>query len=484
MLAKFTTWYSQAGQGLSIHARTLLSISLVLIVLLSIAGIVFDNYFVRHAENNLREQLQNQLYAILAAANEDESGRMRLPEILPDPRLNRPDSGLVAIVSGEKNQYQWQSGSFIGTQKELLPIFQNNNPTQPGQYDYTAERKSLASEHQNSKSYAHIKFAIIWEDLVGNENIYTLQVAQLRQSTEQQIQGFRTVLWQWFAGLILLLLIVQGWVLNWGLKPLRQASKELQAIENGQQEQLSGQYPKELHKLTGNINSLLLHSSATLQRYRNSLGDLAHSLKTPLAIMQSAYDSQQPQQLQQATAEQLQRIDELIAYQLQKAAIMGGGPVTIATPVRSVFEKILSALNKVYANKQVVCDFNMPNEVFFRGDQSDLMELAGNLLDNAYKYCQKQVRVTIELESDKQLFILSIIDDGPGIPAEQEELLLQRGKRADEISHKVSGHGIGLSIVTEIVHLYQGSLSINPKPSQSVLNGLCLQVSLPAIVNN
>ena len=503
MLNKFLARYFQVGKGLSIHARTLFSISLVLTLFLSLAGAALDSYFVKSVENNLREQLQNHIYALLAAAKEDPQGKMRLPEILPDPKLNRPDSGLLAYVSGEKGLYHWSSGSYLGSAVAKTTLFTATQQLPPGQYHYQSD----------VQHFAHMSLVIIWEDLQGIEISYSLQVAMERADAEERIKGFRVVIWQWFLAAIVLLLLVQGWVLNWGLRPLRLASQELQAIESGKQEKLIGQYPIELSSLTENINSLLQHSNASLQRYRNSLGDLAHSLKTPLAIMQSSNDSVDSlpasdsllppvsQQQKQTTAEQLQRIDELISYQLQKASIMGNGPITIVTEVKPVIEKIIRALNKVYADKQVNCHFHQLDKVLFRGDQSDLMELAGNLLDNAYKYCRQEVEVSIMLskaagqeeenqeekgqkgEGANRQFIFSIVDDGSGIAEDQQEDLLQRGRRADQshLSEAVIGHGIGLSIVTEIVSLYQGKLLLNPDGRQSHLKGLWVKVYLPVV---
>jgi len=401
---------------------------------------------------------------------------MRLPEVLPDPKLNRPDSGLLAHVQGEKGQYSWFSASYIGSKAGKSSLFSSQLELPPGQYHYQ-------SEVQN---FAHMSFVIIWEDLQGKEILYTLYVAIDRADSEARIDGFRVVIWQWFAGAIVLLLVVQGGVLSWGLRPLRIASQELQAIESGKQEKLLGPYPIELASLTENINSLLEHSNVSLQRYRNSLGDLAHSLKTPLAILQNSYNGQPPQQLRQTTTEQLTRIDELISYQLQKASIMGDGPVTIATEVKPVIEKIIRALNKVYADKQVNCQFIQHDEILFRGDQSDLMELAGNLLDNAYKYCRQQVEVSLSIDRQagaSNQFIFSIVDDGEGIPHEQQKKLLQRGRRADqvELSGQVMGHGIGLSIVTEIVNLYKGKLVLNPDDRPNHLRGLWVKVYLPTV---
>ena len=152
-----------------------------------------------------------------------------------------------------------------------------------------------------------------------------------------------------------MLLAVQGTILRWGLAPLRQAENELTAIETGQQARLQGKYPPELRGLTGNINALLSHQQEHLERYRRTLGDLAHSLKTPLAVLQSSAENpQDPNELQAVVKEQVERMNQLTGYQLQRAATSGWSVLAAPVDVRAISQKVLAGLRKVYAEKAVV----------------------------------------------------------------------------------------------------------------------------------
>ncbi|MDH5473160.1 MAG: ATP-binding protein, partial [Gammaproteobacteria bacterium] len=202
-------------------------------------------------------------------------------------------------------------------------------------------------------------------------------------------------------------------------------------------------------------------------RYRNALGDLAHSLKTPLAILQAGLqsDTESKDNLQQ----QIQRMNSIVEYQLQRAATAGITSSSQVINVKKILERINESLQKVYRDKSLKVDIQADESLHFKGDEGDLMELVGNLLDNAYKWSKHQISV-IASQQDGTLTII-ILDDGPGIVANQVDDLLQRGKRADQ---SIDGHGIGLSIVRNILDAYQGNLTI----TRSHLGGAEIQITL------
>ena len=194
---------------------------------------------------------------------------------------------------------------------------------------------------------------------------------------------------------------------------------------------------------------LIEHEHARQKRYRHALADLAHSLKTPLTLMRNALAAEARDALGTTLEEQLARMDRIVDYQLQRAATSGKSKNTAPLPIKPVAEKILASLAKVYLDKKVDAELFIGSEVCFRGDEGDLMELLGNLLDNAYKWCRKSVRLTVK-EKNRRVTI-SVEDDGPGINESQAEHLLQRGVRADQA---MPGHGIGLAVACDIVHGY------------------------------
>jgi two-component system sensor histidine kinase PhoQ len=213
-------------------------------------------------------------------------------------------------------------------------------------------------------------------------------------------------------------------------------------------------------------------------RYRNALGDLAHSLKTPLAVLRSRLDSGAGgDELREDVDNQLHRMSDLVSYQLARAA--SGGHKLFAAPVaiEPHAEQIVRGLEKIYAGKGVICEFEIDPQTRFHGEPGDLQELLGNLLENAFKWAKSRVLLTIQPGADapnrRPGLLIAVDDDGPGIAPENVATVLQRGVRGDE---RVQGHGIGLAIVQDIVRDYRGTLEVQ---ASSELGGARFQVALP-----
>jgi two-component system sensor histidine kinase PhoQ len=243
------------------------------------------------------------------------------------------------------------------------------------------------------------------------------------------------------------------------------------AVEAGQRTQIQGEYPAELRALTGNLNGLLAQERSQQTRLGNALGDLAHSLRTPLAVLHGAIPQEIEPQTAQLMKEQIQRMDHIIGYQLQRARSRAGAAAGLAPPVpiRRLVERICASLDKVYREKGVRTILHIDPGLGFRGTEGDLMELWGNLLENAYKWARGTVRVTAA--GGLRSVELTVEDDGVGIPAGQHGRILERGARVDE---GVPGHGIGLAIVREICASYGGHLEID----QSGLGGALFRARL------
>jgi two-component system, OmpR family, sensor histidine kinase PhoQ len=445
---------------LSIHQRLLLAASLVLSAFLGLTGLALDKAFRSSAEEALQARLYSSVYALLAAAEEGEEGVLKMPSVLTDPRFNRPDSGLYAAVVGKQTGYRWQSGSDVGR------VFDFARQMAPG------VSKIDRLDLPGGEALMSLNFGVVWEDFTGRELQYTLAVAEDLKPHLEQIDAFRNTLTLWLGGAAVLLLLAQGLVLRWGLAPLRQVSEALIEIESGRSEQLEGSYPKELSPLTSNINSLIRHARARQQRYRDSLGDLAHSLKTPLAILQSLADQADPvaREQQRMLSQQVERMNQIVGHQLQRAAASGRTSLTRNLPVRQVVERLADSLSKVYADKGVDWQIEIPDALRFRGDEGDLMELLGNLMENACKYGRGRVRVT---GGHAEGLYLSVTDDGPGVDDDEAGVVLQRGHRADQ---QQPGQGIGLAVVMDILQAYGGHLQID---RSEVLGGARMTLHLP-----
>lgn len=442
----------------SIHGRLLLVASLVIAAFLGLGALALDQAFRESIDSAMRERLLQQVYALLGAASEDAEGRMRLPKDLPNPRLATPDSGLYAVVIGEEGGYLWRSRSLIGREIGFSRQL-DQGVVQFDRFRYGAD------------DLYTLNFAIAWDDDSGKELVYTLAVAENTEAMDAQIGAFRTRLFYWLGGVSLLLLIVQVVVLGWGLKPLRRVAADLRRVERGKIEAIEGDYPKELRGLIRNINMLIQSSKATRDRYRNSLGDLAHSLKTPLTLLRGAAVGEDAVRLRQTVDEQVTRMDEIVQYQLQRAAVSSMAVQGSAVSVAPVVERLCATLAKVYRDKGIQYRLEIDPEVLFFGEQQDLMEFMGNLLDNAFKYGKERIKVTAHsLQTMStvggQALSMTIEDDGPGIPEEQREKVLNRGVRIDQ---QLPGQGIGLSMAREIISLYGGSLTLDGSEMGGVL---------------
>ncbi len=450
---------------LSLNKRLLVAASVVLVAFLGLTGLALDRAFRESALAAVQERLQAQVYMLLAVADLDETTHLILPEALPEARFSTPGSGLYAWVIKDEDKLVWQSQSLLGMR---LPVFPSTPA--PGQSRFQALRVA------DTTALFVLSFSVNWEVASERYQRYAFRVAETQQNFKVQLQRFRRSLWSWFLGATMVLLVVQGGILHWGLKPLRQVAREVREIESGQRADLAGPYPKELQPLTENLNTLIRHSQAHLERYRNALGDLAHSLKTPLAVLRSTVeDTSSTADLQRVIREQIERMNQTVEYQLQRAA--ASGPIALTAPleVAPVLRKIVDSLAKVYADKSLTFQLQVDPGVLFYGEEGDLMEIVGNLSDNACKWSRTQVAISVNAstaDSRPTGLILEVEDDGSGIPVEQRRMILKRGERADP--HTV-GHGIGLAVVRSLVEeVYEGDLEIGVGD----LGGACVRVRL------
>jgi two-component system sensor histidine kinase PhoQ len=447
---------------LSLNARLPLASSVVLVAFLGSTGLVLDNAFRASVETALRDRLQGHVYALLAASDLDQQGQLQLPAELPDPRFSLVGSGLYAEVVRDNGTPVWRSKSMLGIN---IPFAQ---PPALGQRVFT----HLTAD--NGAPLYTLGFTVSWETGAHSNQRYTYRVAESLVSFNAEVARFQHSLWGWLGAAALLLLLVQGAILRWSLAPLRRVAEELRAIETGLAQRLSGDYPRELRSLTDNLNGLLENAQSHLKRYRDSLGNLAHSLKTPLAVLRGAVDGDVNATALRALArEQLTGMTRLIEYQLQRAAASGRTPLAAPVAVKPVAEGIVAALTKVYADKDVRITLDADASVTFHGDVGDLTEMLGNLLDNAFKWCRRQIRVHLQSQPESvsahPVLEITIEDDGPGIPDALKTRVLERGERADTA---IPGHGLGLAMVQDTVTLYHGQMTLET----SRLGGLAVRL--------
>ncbi|MGI9260572.1 MAG: ATP-binding protein, partial [Woeseiaceae bacterium] len=291
-----------------------------------------------------------------------------------------------------------------------------------------------------------------------------------------QLTAFRRQLFTWFGAVALIMLLAISIVMRGLLKPLRQIESEIGDIEEGQRQQLSDDFPDELSSVARNMNLLIGSERGRSERYRNTLDNLAHSLKTPLAAIRSILSEQQSGELTGRVEAQIERMNDIVRYQLRKpASIQNENFGVVAVPVDQELRKLVDGLHKVYKEKSPTINVDVPDDVMFRGDTGDFLELAGNLLDNACKWCDSTVSFEIAPLNGAGFstgaMSLVVEDDGPGIPEDAREALLKRGMRLDE---KAPGHGIGLAVVKDIAASYGGDIQID----DSSLGGAKISVTV------
>ncbi|MBS7458210.1 ATP-binding protein [Coralloluteibacterium stylophorae] len=455
------------------QARQLLAASLGFVAFLGVTGFALDRAFVEVAENGLRERLKSYAYAYLGSMEfQRRSNALVPPEYPPDPRFDRPRSGLYAVITGA---VQWRSPSAMTSGQMLPELFVLPLNTETFEGPLPSADAAANSNLAAGQFYVYAR-GVGWED--GDNAIdYTLLVIEDAAAIDRQINIFRRALWVYLGGAGILLLMLQTGVQRWSLRPLRRVVGELAHVQRGGAQGMSGEHPRELEPLTESINAFIVSEREHLDRYRNTLADLAHSLKTPLAVLRSRLESETDDRaFREEVANQIQRMSDLVSYQLSRAATTGHQLFAAPLEITPIAEEIVRSLEKVYAAKGVLCEFEIDEGARFHGEPGDLQELLGNLLENAFKWARKRVLLVVARVDggDRRDGVqFSIEDDGPGIPPEQVDRLLQRGVRGDE---RVQGHGIGLAIVQDLVRAYRGNLMVY---ESTELGGARFLVTIP-----
>jgi two-component system sensor histidine kinase PhoQ len=443
----------------SLSFRLLLSAGLVLAAFFALASVVLERGFLESAEQALQEKLQVHVYSLLSAAELKNSGDLNMPPNLPEPRFATPGSGLYGFIHLAKKNLVWRSPSAIGLHVKPPPELSAGN------FEFLLTEQGRYALH----------YAVIWKNVVGIEREYIFTVTEDAQFVSSQMERFRETLRTWLLALGLVLIFIQLTLLRWGLKPLRIVVKDLEAIEKGRKTHLDGDYATELEGLAGNLNAFINSERAHLERYRNALADLAHSLKTPLSILRGCAESFNVNK--ETVKEQILRMNEIVEYQLQRAAAKGEHKTAGTVDLSTIIKKISASLGKVYIDKNITFDMTVPEQSLIYYEEGDLYEIAGNLMDNACKWCKRTVKVSISVNQRKGRrnfsVLLEIEDDGPGIPSGKLAEILKRGVRADENIH---GHGIGMAVVHELVLLLGGQLE---GKKSDVLGGMKWDVYLP-----
>jgi two-component system sensor histidine kinase PhoQ len=441
----------------SISQRLLICLTLLLLLFFGVMIAVLEARFRATAERAQRELLEGQMLALVQSVDIGEDGQVTSDLADSEARLAVPGSGLYAAIRAGSHLL-WRSPSSAGHVTDFGPQLE------PGENAFH-ELVGLGGQRLAALSRGRL-----WED-VGR---LTLTVATDTSTYDAELKMFRRGLQGGFAVVAALLLLALAGLLRWMLAPLRRLASQIREVEQGERDQLGNSWPTELTGVVANLNTLLAAERTRIARYRDTLGNLAHSLKTPLAVLRASFPPGAPGAAQ--VNQQVERMTAIVEHQLRKAATSGGASVgRHAVPLLPIAQDLRGAMLKAHGRKDFSLEVAVPESLLFVGDKDDLTEALGNLMDNAAKWCRSQVRVSAVLDPQagaSQKLRIVVEDDGPGIAAEDRARVIERGARADE---HTPGHGLGLAMVRDMADVYGGRLEL----SASALGGARIELALP-----
>ncbi|MGX5098613.1 two-component system sensor histidine kinase PhoQ [Enterobacter cloacae] len=465
---------------LSLRVRFLLATAAVVLVLsLSYGMVALVGYSISFDKTTFRLlRGESNLFYTLAQW-ENNQITVEMPE-----NLNQ-QSPTLALIYNEKGKLLWAQRDIPWLFNSIRPEWLKTNGLHEIEADLNTTSTLIREDRSLQQKLNEIRADDAETEMTHSVaiNIYpaTMNMPQLTIVVIDTIpvelkRSYRV--WSWFVYVLaanLLLVIPLLWVAAWwSLRPIESLAREVRELEEHHREKLNPATTRELTSLVRNLNRLLKSERERYDKYRTTLTDLTHSLKTPLAVMQSTLRSMRSSKLSVDDAEpvmleQISRISQQIGYYLHRASMRSGSALLSRElhPVAPLLDNLTSALNKVYQRKGVNISLDISPEISFVGEKNDFMEVMGNLLDNACKYCLEFVEVSAR-QTDNELHII-VEDDGPGIPRNKRDVVFDRGQRADTLR---PGQGVGLAVAREIVDQYDGKI----ETSESLLGGARMEV--------
>jgi signal transduction histidine kinase len=435
------------------------------------AGWGLGNLFQRHVEAQFHAELKTHLDQLTAQLMLDDKGRPTLARPLSDPRLSRPYSGCYWQVDEIKAEASTANG--LLRSRSLWDHVLTPPPDTPADGEIHQHR-IVGPE---GKALGMIERSVRIDDTPdGKPRSFRLIAAADEALMSEPVARFSGALWLALgilgAGLVVAAL-VQVFI---GLAPLRKLHTALGKVRSGETPQLDGDFPAEIMPLVDEFNTVLAQNAEVVERARTQAGNLAHALKTPLAVLANAANSANPQQneLARLVVDQVDTARKQVNYHLTRAqaAATTRMPGT-RTTLLPIIDGLVRAMQRIHAERALELQVQpIPATLAFRGDAHDLQEMLGNLLDNACKWASHRVEIGAADHGDRLLITLD--DDGKGLATEQREAVIQRGVRADE---KVPGSGLGLAIVADLAQMYGGGIMLQDSP----LGGLRVVLTLPGL---
>lgn len=428
-----------------------------------VAGWGLGRLFHQHVSAQFHAELQTHLDQLTAHLEIDDQGRPALNLPPGDPRFDRPFSGLYWQIDRLSEAGVPASGGALRSRS----LWDQALAVPAG---------ALADGEVHQHRIAGPRGAMLGaveRSLTLEDRPLRLIVAADERLMIEPVARFKGELWLALGVLgfgLALAALLQVFV---GLAPLRKLHAALGRVRDGQAQRMEGRFPSELTPLVTEFNSVLMQNAEVVARARTQAGNLAHALKTPLSVLANAADAPENRNtdLARLVAAQIETARKQVDHHLARAQAAATARLPGArTPVEPVVEGLVRAMRRIHAGRGLELRVEpMPSSLAFRGEEHDLQEMLGNLIDNACKWARS--RVEIRAHDGQGRLLISVDDDGKGVAAGQRDAILRRGVRADE---QVAGTGLGLAIVGDLAHMYGGSLMLTDSP----LGGLRAVLSL------
>jgi len=440
------------------------------VLILMVTGVALSSLYRHAVERAFDHRLDVYLRTLVADVASPEEGADKIPQSIGEPLFELPLSG-----------WYWQVARLDTPKPEVHSSRSLWDSNLPRLTDATAD-SSAAGGYR--KGYAQgpedVRLRLVERNIdLGDDGRYLIQVAGDASEIDDEMLSFDRTIGAIFAALAVALLLTTALQVRFGLSPLKRISESLAAIRSGRAERLEGEFPVEIAPLARETNALIEANREIVERARTHVGNLAHALKTPLSVLVNEAGARPGDPLAQKVLQQADIMRDQVARQLERARLAARSSVVgTLIDVPPVVTALARTMEKLHRERDIAIAVDVPEHARFRGEQQDLEEMIGNLVDNACKWAQS--RVAIEVVADrpasddaKSRVRIIVDDDGPGLsPAERERVAL-RGQRLDESK---PGSGLGLSIVVELASLYGGVLTLGTAP----IGGLRAELALPA----
>jgi signal transduction histidine kinase len=451
----------------SLARRLFLTAVAVTVIVLAVAGIALSSLYRAAVERSFDRQLNIYLKAIVVDV------ATAPPGTIPDPATGEP------LFETPKSGWYWQIERLFGQQTETK---RSPSLPEPGLPSLDEQRIPIRPDgfREGYLFGPDNRRLRVIENLIdlGDDGQYVVTVAGDATEIDEEVGDFNYALLLTLAALGIVFIATAWFQVRFGLRPLSRISHALQAIRTGRAERLVGEFPEEVAPLAREVNALIDTNRDIVVRARTHVGNLAHALKTPLSVLLNETTGR-ADAVAEKVREQVGVMRDQVQHHLERARIAArvAVPGTVV-PVKPVVEAVLRTMEKIHRERPLRFTTSFANDVKFYGEQQDLEEMVGNLVDNAGKWAKTHVEVLVSAEEvgkgSRSFFRIAVDDDGPGLPQEaRTEVLTQRGRRLDESK---PGSGLGISIVSDLAHLYEGRLEL----SEARLGGLRAELVLPA----